>query len=54
MKENIKKDEEGNEFLKVNDFKKIENEIEKDRIDNKKEMEKFEKVDILKEKEMEK
>ena len=54
LKENIKKDEEGNEFLKVNDFKKIENEIEKDRIDNKKEMEKFEKVDISKEKEMEK
>ena len=53
LKENIKKDEEGNEFLKVNDFKKIENEIEKDKIDNKKEMEKFEKVDISKEKEME-
>lgn len=54
LKENIKKDEEGNEFLKVNDFKKIEIEIEKDKIDNKKEMEKFEKVDISKEKEMEK
>lgn len=53
LKENIKKDEEGNEFLKVNDFKKIENEIEKDRIDNKKELEKFEKIDISKEKEME-
>ena len=53
LKENIKKDEEGNEFLKVNDFKKIENEIEKNKIDNKKEMEKFEKVDISKEKEME-
>lgn len=53
LKENIKKDEEGNEFLKVNDFKKIENEIEKDKIDNKKELEKFEKIDISKEKEME-
>ena len=53
MKENIKKDEEGNEFLKVNDFKKIENEIEKDKIDNKKELEKFEKIDVSKEKEME-
>ena len=53
LKENIKKDEERNEFLKVNDFKKIENEIEKDRIDNKKELEKFEKIDISKEKEME-
>lgn len=53
LKESIKKDEEGNEFLKVNDFKKIENEIEKDKIDNKKELEKFEKIDISKEKEME-
>lgn len=53
LKGNIKKDEEGNEFLKVNDFKKIENEIEKDKIDNKKELEKFEKIDISKEKEME-
>lgn len=53
LKENIKKDDEGNEFLKVNDFKKIENEIEKDKIDNKKELEKFEKIDISKEKEME-
>ena len=53
LKTDIKKDEEGNEFLKVNDFKKIENEIEKEKIDNKKELEKFEKVDISKEKEME-
>jgi len=53
LKGNIKKDEEGNEFLKVNDFKKIENEIEKDKIDNKKELEKFEKIDVSKEKEME-